>query len=51
MINLLKEQNIDNINNTNNINLKNKINETNKMLNETLKIIDNYKKNILKKNI
>jgi len=44
MISVLKEQNIDNIN------IENKINETNKMLNETLKIINNYKKNILKKN-
>tara|TARA_B100001175_G_scaffold310658_2_gene313977 strand:+ start:115 stop:279 length:165 start_codon:yes stop_codon:yes gene_type:complete len=50
MINVLKEQNIDNINVKNKINIKNKINETNKMLNETLKIINNYKKNILKKN-
>ena len=48
MINLLKDKNIDD---TNNINIKNKINETNKMLNETLKIINNYKKDILKKNI
>ena len=44
MINIIKEQPLDKT-----IYIE-KINETNKMLNETLKIINNYKKQILKKN-
>ena len=44
MINIINKEPVNNINNINN---KKKINETNKMLNETLKIINNYKKQLL----
>ena len=48
MINIINKEPINNIDYTIN---KKKINETNDMLNETLKIINNYKKKLIEKKI